>query len=114
MHEVRDPDPRAANAERPVLKAEDCGASPAAQTWRALVRPGMYVRDVADDEIGQVKEVRTGDFLVDRSGSLGMASDVPIYLPFERIQAMMADRIALDIPSSQVDEHATVPAQLEL
>jgi hypothetical protein len=74
----------------------------------------MYVRGVAGDEIGQVKEVRAGDFLVDRSGSLGMASDAPIYLPFERIHAMMGDRITLDIPSSEVDQHGTVPTQIEL
>ena len=114
MQEDRDLDPRAVNAERPVLKAEDCGASPVAQTWRPLVRPGMYVRDVAGDEIGQVKEVRAGDFLVDRSGSLGLSPDVPIYLPFDRIHAMMGDRITLDIPGSQVDEHATVPVEIEL
>lgn len=113
-HEGRELDPRAVNAERPVLRAEDCGASPAAMTWQPLVRPGMYVLGMAGDEIGQVKEVRAGDFLVDRSGSLGMASDTPIYLPFERIHAIMADRITLDIASSAVDEHGTVPAQIQL
>jgi hypothetical protein len=107
-------DPRAANAERPVLKAEDYGASPAAATWRPLVQPGMYVCGMAGDEIGQIKEVRDGDFLVDRSGSLGLASDTPIYLPFDRIHAIMGDRITLDIPSSQVEEHASVPAPLDL
>jgi hypothetical protein len=114
MQDDHDLDPRAAHAERPVLNAEDCGASPAAVTWRPLVQPGMYVRSVAGEEIGQVKEVRAGDFLVDRSGALGLASDVPIYLPFERIHAMMADRITLDVPGNQVDEHATVPAEIDL
>ena len=114
MDDERDLDPRAVNAERPVLKAEDCGASPAALTWRPLVHPGMYVRGVAGDDIGQVKEVRAGDFLVDRSGALGLALDTPIYLPFERIHAMMADRITLDIPSGEIDEHASVPTPLDL
>ena len=114
MRDEGDLDPRVVNAERPILKAEDCGASPAAATWRPLVQPGMYVRGVAGDEIGQVKEVRAGDFLVDRSGSLGTASDVPVYLPYERIHAMLADRITLDIASSQVDEHASVPSELRL
>ena len=114
MHDHDHRDPRAVNAERPVLKAEDCGASPAATTWRPLVQPGMYVCGVDGDEIGQVKEVRDGDFLVDRSGSLGLASGTPIYLPFDRIHAMMADRITLDVPSGQVDEHASVPAPLDL
>ena len=114
MDQDRHPDPRVADAERPVLRAEDCGASEAAQTWRPLVRPGMYVRDVDGGEIGQVKEVRAGDFLVDRSGSLGIASDVPVYLPFERIQAMMADRITLDVAGSEVEDHATVPSELDM
>jgi hypothetical protein len=114
MHDDRNLDPRVHHAERPVLTAEDCGGSPAARTWRPLVQPGMYVRGVAGDEIGQVKEVRAGDFLVDRSGSLGLASDTPVYLPFERIHAIMADRITLDLPSSQVDEHGTAPAPVSL
>jgi hypothetical protein len=73
----------------------------------------MYVAGVAGDEVGQVKEVRAGDFLVDRSGSLGMAPSSLIYLPFERIHAMMGDRITLDIPSSQIDEHGHVPLPVE-
>ena len=51
MHERPHLDPRQTNAERPVLRAEDCGASPAATTWRPLVRPTMYVRGVAGDEL---------------------------------------------------------------
>ena len=111
MHDHYHMDPR---TEGSVLKAEDCGGSPGAMTWRPLVQPGMYVRGVAGDEIGQVKEVRECDFLVDRSGSLGMASDGPIYLSFDRIHAMMGDRITLDVPGNQVDDYATVPAPLNL
>ena len=43
-----------------------------------------------------------------------MASDAPIYLPFERIHAMMGDRITLDVPGNQVDELASVPTPLDL
>ena len=114
MHDHYHMDPRVTNAERPVLRAEDCGGSPGAMTWRPLVHPGMYVRGAGGDEIGQVKEVRECDFLVDRSGSLGMATATPIYLPFDRIHAMMGDRITLDVASSQVDEYATVPVPLNL
>lgn len=114
MHDHDHTDPRAANAERPVLRAEDGGASPAAMTWRPLVQPGMYVRDSAGLDVGQVKEVRMGDFLVDRSGTLAMASDTPVYLPFDLIHAMMGDRITLDVPSSQVDQYASVPTPLDL
>jgi len=86
--------------------------SPSTVTWRPLVQPGMYVLGVAGEEIGQVKEVRPADFLIDRSGSLGMASDTPICLSYERIHAMMGDRITLDVTGSQIDEHATVPGPI--
>jgi len=43
-----------------------------------------------------------------------MAADDPIYLPFERIDAMMGDRITLDVPGNQVDELASVPTPLDL
>jgi hypothetical protein len=114
MADERQLDPRAQRAERPTLSAEECGASTAARTWRQLVEPGMYVVGVTGDAIGQVKGVRAGDFLVDRSGSLGMAADAPIFLPFERIHAMLSDRITLDIPSSEVDEYGSVPSALNL
>jgi hypothetical protein len=114
MQHDRGADPRDQRAEGPVRAAEDQGASPAARTWHSLVEPGMVVVGVAGDEIGQVKEVRAADFLVDRSGSLGLGSDGLIYLPFERIHAMLADRITLDITSSQVDEYGIVPAPLDL
>jgi hypothetical protein len=114
MHDHRTPDPRVQNAERPVLMAGDCGASPAADTWRPLVQPGMYVVGVAGDDVGQVKEVRAGDFLIDRASALGLDPGAPIYLPFERIHAMMGDRITLDVPSSQIDDVGSAPAALGL
>lgn len=109
-HDLR---PGTVSANLPTRSAAECGFSHAAQTWRPLVQPGMNVAGVAGDEIGQVKEVRAGDFLVDRTGSLGLSSSTLIYLPFERIHVMMGDRITLDIPSSQVDQHGTVPLPVE-
>ena len=120
MPDDRKQDPRVHHAERPILTAEDVGDSPAARTWRPLVQPGMYVRGMAGDEpgrvdqLGQVKEVRAGDFLVDRSGAPGLTSDTPIYLPFERIHAIMGDQITLDLTISQVDEQGSVPSPLNL
>ena len=61
-----------------------------------------------------VKDVRTGDFLVDRSGSLGFGPNGPVYLPFERIHAMLGDRITLDIPSSQIEQYASDPSAFSL
>jgi hypothetical protein len=114
MDDDRELDPRVHRAERATLSADACGASPAARTWQPLVEPGMYVLGVAGDEIGQVKEVRAGDFLVDRSGAFGMAPSTPIFLPFERIHAILSDRITLDVPGSAVDDHASVPGPLDL
>jgi hypothetical protein len=99
--------PRTSLTEHATRPAEACGYSSASQTWRPLVEPGMNVVGVAGDEIGQVKEVRAADFLVDRSGALGTAPASLVYLPFERIHVMLGDRITLDISSSQVDEHVT-------
>jgi len=110
MDEDHAPRPGKLGADLPTRSAAACGYSQAALTWRPLVQPGMYVVGVAGDEIGQVKEVRAGDFLIDRSGSFGLAPDSLVYLPFERIHAMLSDRITLDIPSSQVDDHGTVPS----
>jgi hypothetical protein len=101
-------------ATLPSRPAEDLCGTPAARTWAPLVEPGMYVRGVAGDEIGQVKDVRTGDFLVDRSGSLGFGPNGPVYLPFERIHAMLGDRITLDIPSSQIEQYASEPSAFSL
>jgi hypothetical protein len=113
MADDRKLDPRAPYADQPTRTAAESGYSDAAQTWRPLVQPGMYVAGVAGDEIGQVKEVRAADFLVDRSGLLGLGPTSLVYLPFERIHVMLSDRITLDIPSSQVDEHAShVPEPL--
>ena len=114
MSSDRATDPRVTATERPHVTADDCGHSAAARTWRPLVEPGMYVAGVAGDLIGQVKEVRAGDFLVDRSGSLGLGRDTPLYLPFDRIHVMMGDRITLDVASSQVEEHGSVPGPLGL
>jgi hypothetical protein len=109
MAEDRAPHPGKIGADLPTRRAAERGFSEAALTWRPLVQPGMYVAGVAGDEIGQVKEVRFGDFLIDRSGSFGTAPDSLIYLPFERIHAMLSDRITLDIPSSRVEEFGHVP-----
>jgi hypothetical protein len=100
-------DPRMLHTSQPTVSAEERGSSPAARTWQPLVEPGMYVAGVAGDEIGQVKEVRAADFLVDRVGSLGLTPEASLYLPFERIHAMLGDKITLDIPSSAVEEYAS-------
>ena len=86
---------------RPVLTDEECGASEAAETWRHRLDIGMYVRGSAGEEIGQVKEVSSGSFLVDR------LDGGPVTLPYERIHAIVGDRVRLDVPAAELDE-ATV------
>jgi hypothetical protein len=113
MAEDREPGLDTVGLDRPTRSAAESGFSEAAITWRPLVQPGMYVAGVAGDEVGQVKEVRASDFLVDRSGAFGLAPASLVYLPFERIHAMMGDRITLDIPSSQIDACGTEPEPIE-
>jgi hypothetical protein len=101
-------------APHPTLPAEQDGYSAAARTWRPLIEPGMHVAGVAGDLIGQVKEVRASDFLVDRSGAFGMTRDSLLYLPYERIHVMLADKMTLDVPSSQLEEYASPPSTYTL
>ena len=61
------------------------------------MRAGMTVYGTNGDEIGLVKEVRSNDFLVDRS----LRRDV--YVPFNAIQTVRNDQVVLNLPADQVD-----------
>ena len=61
------------------------------------VRPGMEVIGREGDPVGEVKEVRANDFLVDRS----LARDV--YIPFSACR-MIDGQIQLNIRAGEVDE----------
>ncbi len=75
------------------------GSSTGSQTmWRSRLRAGMQVVGSDQGDVGQVKEVRDGDFVVDRS----MARDVCI--PFTAIRDVAGDRVVLDVPASDVDK----------
>ena len=102
MNWTRDDAGREVIHGRPVMTDEECGASEAAGSWRARLDIGMYALDSAGQEIGQVKEIRSGSFLVDlRNGG-------PVDLPFERIDDIDGDRVRLDVSASGL-EAATVP-----
>ena len=58
---------------------------------------GMRVVGADGDDVGKVKEVRAGDFLVDRS----MQRDV--YVPFDAVRNVTGDAVALAVPAGQVD-----------
>lgn len=96
-----DAEPRVIH-DRPIITDEGCGASDAAATWRPRLEIGMYivgmdVGGVAGEEVGRVKEIRAGSFLVERM------SGGSVVLPFERIDAIVGDRILLDVPAAEVD-----------
>lgn len=97
-------------AARPTVAVEQDEYSAAARTWMPLIEPGMRVAGVAGDVIGEVAEIRPGDFLVDRSGSLGLAADGLLTVPYERIHVLFADKMTLDLPSSQLDQYAAPPS----
>ena len=67
--------------------------SPASQ-----LQPGMQVVGSDMGNIGNVKDIRDNDFLVD----IRMQRD--IYVPFNAIQNVDADRVVLNIPGSQVND----------
>ena len=98
MDWIRDDAGQDVTHTRPVMSDGQCGASEAAETWRPRLDIGMYVRGSAGEEIGQVKEINSGSFLVDR------LDGEPVVLPFERIHAIISDRIRLDVPAADLDE----------
>ncbi len=64
------------------------------------VRPGMEVIGKDGNHIGEVAQVRTNDFLVDRS------MDRDVYVPFNACQATDDGRIRLNVRAEDVDEQA--------
>jgi ferritin-like metal-binding protein YciE len=74
-------------------------ASTSAPTDRSSqLQPGMRVIGSDKGSIGQVRDVRDNDFLVD----LPMQRDV--YVPFDAIQEMTIDLVMLNIPSNRVGD----------
>ena len=98
MDWIRDDADREVIDTRPVMTEEECGASEAAETWRPRLDIGMYVRGSAGEEIGQVREINSGSFLVDR------LEGGPVVLPYARIHAIISDRVRLDVPAAELDE----------
>jgi hypothetical protein len=87
-----------ASAGRTATSADAMGFNPSDAERSEQVEPGMYVVTSDGDEIGQVKEVRLGDFLVDRrDGDM-------LYVPHNAIQAVDGDRLRLDVASNQIDD----------
>jgi hypothetical protein len=58
----------------------------------------MPVLDADGQQVGTVKEVRAGDFLLDRP----MRRD--IYVPFDFIRDATGDRLTLRIRSEEIDQ----------
>jgi hypothetical protein len=75
--------------ERSALEMESLG--------RDQIRKGMQVFGTDDSRIGEIKEIRQNDFLVDRP----MARDV--YVPFHACEHVSDDRVRLNIPAGEVN-----------
>lgn len=73
------------------------GPGPGAEQQASQVRSGMMVYGTNGNEIGMVREVRSNDFLVDRS----LHRD--IYIPFNAVQNVSNDQVFLNLPSDEVD-----------
>jgi hypothetical protein len=78
-------------------QGEQMGGQMQGQQTRSMIRQGMDVVDSNGSKIGQVKEVRDNDFLVDRP----MAQD--IYIPFNACKAAQ-DQVVLNISSNMIDQ----------
>ena len=73
-------------------------AAGGATRFAGQLRPGMRVVGSDDDGVGEVKEVRGQDFLVDRA----MQRDV--YVPFSAVQDVAGGRVVLNLPAGRVDD----------
>jgi ferritin-like metal-binding protein YciE len=69
-----------------------------AGTVSGQLRQGMAVVGSDASQVGQVKEVRSADFLVDRPRQRD------VYVPFDAIQKTTGDRIMLNIPADRVED----------
>jgi hypothetical protein len=61
------------------------------------VRASMHVQGADGVSVGQIKEVRQDDFLVDRR----MQRD--IYIPLDAIQDVSGNQVLLNVTANQVD-----------
>lgn len=98
--------PRKVVQGNPVVDEDEIGASDAAQRWRPELEIGMYVRDSAETEIGRVKEIRGGDFLVERHEGEMLA------VSYDRIEQVDGDRIDLDRTNDDLDVTIVRPSPL--
>lgn len=73
------------------------GPGPGAEPQAGQVQSGMTVYGANGNEIGMVKEIRSNDFLVNRS----LHRD--IFVPFIAVQSVSNDQVYLNVPSDQVD-----------
>ncbi len=69
------------------------------QVLRSQIRVGMDVLGSDGERIGEVKELRDNDFVVDRH----LATD--IYVPFEVVQTIRANQVVINVPAAQVDTY---------
>lgn len=77
-----------------------------AERWENQIREGMQVVGSDEKNVGEVKEVRRSDFLVDRP----LARDV--YIPYEAVQAASGDRVTIAVPAGEVNDQGWANPEL--
>jgi hypothetical protein len=87
-----------ASAGRTAVEAAAVGATAEDEARRNQIEPGMYVVGADGHEIGQVKEVRLADFLVDQA-------DGPLlYVPHHAVDRFYGDRLRLNVSAGRAEE----------
>ncbi len=79
------------------MHASTATTAASVDSLRGSLGLGMKVVGVNGDEVGEIKEIRQGDFLVDRP----FARDV--YVPLTAIHDVSADRVTLVVPADAID-----------
>lgn len=77
-----------------------------AERWESRIRQGMTVVGSDHQTIGEVKEVRSSDFLVNRT----LARDV--YAPYEAVRSVSGDQVVINVPAGEVNHQGWANPQL--
>jgi len=81
----------------PQMASQPSSTQNQARANNSQIRPGMQVVGSDMESVGQVRDVRQNDFLID----IPMRRDV--YAPLDAIQSMDGDKIVLNVPANNIN-----------
>jgi len=90
--------PRFGSAATGALGTGAAATGDTAANFQGQIRTGMEVCDLEGNRLGEVKEMRGSEFLLDRP----MRRDV--YVPFDAVQDVRGDRITLRYRESEIGD----------